>query len=242
MSGNTCFKCGRALSDPDSVEKGIGPICAARRDEDLTAEEVNRRENLRCYRGFCCACPEHAGTLMMRFLNRFQAMAVQTGLLLETTVQVIQATAEFADCLGLLRERAPVPEIEAPMFGRETICELGISPEQRNGLTSYAMPPDHDAQYRHKKLRALNICPFGLDCRDPMRARSLVWRLLSIMRYEVEPQIARTGWGWDRLMYQNLANIFEVMGEPEEARDIAGVVDEQHRKKESKRRQQSFAF
>ncbi len=95
------------------------------------------------------------------------------------------------------------------------------------------MPTDHDEQYRHIKLRALGVCPFGLDCRDPNQAVGVVWRLLSLMRHQVEPLLLTeesSGWSWDSLTYQHLANTLELLGCNDDARDIENIVREERQR------------
>ena len=67
--------------------------------------------------------------------------------------------------------------------------------------------------------------PFGLDCREPSRAVSVVWQLASIMRDQIEPHLrgADSGWSWDNLIYQHLANTLEVLGLNDEGEDIKAI-------------------
>ncbi len=181
MTSFRCFRCGRELMNATSVQHGIGPICRARQECELAAEEARRQENLRCHQSFVCYYPEHAGTTIARFSHRFMALAEQAHIPSNTQTDVEKLVAEFCGALGLNRPRVDVPRVEVPAFGRETIEALGVPPKIESGYASYALSTDHGDQCRHIKLRALGVCPFGLDCRDPNQAVGVVWRLLSIM-------------------------------------------------------------
>lgn len=235
MSGDVrCFRCGRPLSNHVSVQAGIGPICRAKRETDLDAEEMQRQKNLECHYGFTCYNPQHSGTTLARFLRRFNAMADQTGVQGSIRAEVVAQCEHFADALGLNRDEVSVPSIDVPMFGRETIAALNIPLKNQPGVGSvYSMPVDHDEQYCHIQLRAMGVCPYGLDCRDPRQAVGAVWSLLSLMRYQVEPLLLtdeRCGWSWDRLLYQYLANTLQVLGLHDDAQDIEDIVQEQAEK------------
>lgn len=220
-----CSRCGKELTDPDSVAAGMGPDCRARAD---MAQDESREQNLRCHKGMVCYAPKHAGTTIDRFWNRFSAMADQVSLLSRDSVSHIASLVEqFKDTLGLNRDSVPVPEIDVPMFGRETIGKLGIQGEDLiDGTRGYAMPVDHDEQYRCVELRRMEICPFGLDCRDPGRAVALIGIIAAHMERDVEPELVFTHseWAWDRLMYQSLANSLEVLGMTAEGAEIMDMV------------------
>lgn len=228
-----CFRCGRDLSNEVSVELGIGPICRQKRAADEAREDKQRQLNLRCHHDFTCYAPDHAGATLSRFVDRFGAMADQCGLAPRQIADVAGLVSEARHALGLLRPRVQVPEVEVPIFGMHTVGVLNLPLTRGPHGASYAMPYDHDDQYRRIELRAVKVCPFGLDCREPDKAVRALWRVLSILRYEVEPLLATEdnhGWAWDRLMYQRLWNTFEVLGLDDDARDIRAIVDEQRSK------------
>lgn len=173
--------------------------------------------------------PDHAGTTLARFIHRFSAIAQAIGLPGDVIfAEVRSLVADARDALGLDRPKVNVPNIDVPIFGPQTIGALGIPPSKGPFGVSYKMPYDHDEQFRHIQLRIEKVCPFGLDCRDPRRAEQDVWRLLSIMRYQVEPLLAtedNCGWSWDRMLYQHLWNTLECLGLEEDARDIQKIVE-----------------
>lgn len=228
-----CFRCGRDLSNETSVELGIGPICRGKRAAEESAEDQQRKSNLTCHKGFTCYAPDHAGTLIGHFIHRFNALVDQTDpvKLAPLAAEIIQLITAAGAALGLDRPRVPVPDIKVPVFGQATIGLLGI-PARRapSGGMSWAMPADHDDQFRRICLRIDQVCPFGLDCQQPERAVQNIWRVLSILRYDLEPQLAtedHCGWAWDRLLYQHLWNVLEVLGCEDDARDIQAIVEAQ---------------
>lgn len=229
MRSYRCFRCGRELSNEVSVQAGIGPICRSKQHTEEAAEDRKRKENLTCHQDYCCMAPDHAGTTLGRFINRFEHAVRgigEPGVALLADVRGLVADAR--DALGLDRPEVKLPTIDVPIFGPQTISVLGIPPSQGPFGVSYKMPVDHDEQFRHIQLRIDRLCPFGLDCRDPRRAEQDVWRLLSIMRYQVEPLLATEdscGWSWDRLLYQALWNTLECLGLEEDARDIQQIVE-----------------
>jgi len=229
-----CSRCKRSLTNPDSIREGMGPVCRARNKSVEKAEDAQRQDNLKCHHGFVCYAPDHAATTIARFARRFEAMAEQTGLPDQIRATVAARVEEFRTALGLNRDAVPVPEIDVPHFGLETIGALGI-PAQASpfGGVSYAMPIDHDEQYRRLMLRKEGICPFGLDCREPNRAVSVVWQLVSILRDQACPESNRrvepflrgadSGWAWDTMLCQHLSNTLEVLGLDDEGRDIRDI-------------------
>jgi hypothetical protein len=223
---NACRRCGRSLTNPKSIEVGIGPVCRARSRRVEQTEDAQRKENLKCHHGVVCYAPDHASTTIHRFLHRFTAMAEQTSLPDQIRVTVGALVEQFRDALGLNRDNVPVPEVDVPRFGPETIAALGI-PAQPSpfGGVAYAMPIDHDEQYRRRKLRQAGVCPFGLDCRDPGQAVSTVWRLVTILCEQVEPILREvdSAWSWDSALYQHLANSLEVLGLNGEGEDIRAI-------------------
>lgn len=230
MTAHRCFRCGRELSNHTSVEAGIGPVCRGRRAHEQDAERRRRDENLRCHHGFVCSNPAHAGTTIWRFHHRFGLVA-QSGIPLPVHRQVGLLVTEFLDVLGLDRSHVPVPTIDVPLFGPETITALGLLARPSPfGGTCCEMPVDHDEQYRHIKLREMQVCPFGLDCCDPERAVAIIWQLLSLMRYEVEPALLTADsceWSWEPPLYQALANTLELLGLHDDAQEVEDIVREQ---------------
>jgi len=229
MRSYRCFRCGRELSNEVSVQAGIGPICRGKVRAEEKAEERQRKANLMCHQGFVCMAPDHASTTLARFVHRFECIARAIGEPCNALLSEVQSIAADArDALGLDRPEVKLPEVQVPMFGPQTIGVLGLPPEKGPLGVSYKMPYDHDEQFRHIQLRCEKLCPFGLDCRDPRRAEQDVWRLLSIMRYQIEPMLAteeHCGWSWDRLLYQALWNTLECLGLEEDARDIQQIVE-----------------
>lgn len=232
-----CFKCERPLFNPQSVQRGIGPICHAKQEREMDAEAAQRQRNLTCHNGLVCFNPEHAGTTMQRFLSRFNTIQKNAGLPADLVERVCRLTTEFADVFGLDRENLPVPEINVPMFGAESIEKLKL-PKRRDirggrACDVVSMPFDHDEQYRRVALREMRICPFGLDCRDPKRGVAVVWELLSILRYQMEPRLlTETGidWSWDQRLYEGLAGTLDVLGLYDDAEDVRDTVSEQRSK------------
>jgi hypothetical protein len=248
MASYRCFRCGRELSAEQSVNNGIGPVCASKRREQLDADQKLSRENKACHHGFTCYAPEHGLTTIGRFMHRFMAMADQTDLPNELRKEASALVRQYIDGLGLKRQHVEVPVIEVPPFGDlQAIRELDLPIEHTPHGDSIKMPYDYEDQYRRLKLRACAVCPFGLDCNEPGKAVAAVWNLLSLMRYQVEPFIHRNrnsgawGWGWDTLAYQHLANSLEVLGLDEDGSEIMDIVKEQKEQKNSKRNRRRAA-
>ncbi len=248
MSSYRCFRCGRELSAAESVNAGIGPICRAKRSAGMDVDQKLSQDNKTCYRGYHCYAPDHGLTTIGRFVNRFMALAEQTGLPREIVSEVMALTRQYIDALGLKRKPVEVPEIDVPPFGNlQAMSDLRLPVEQGPFGSSVKMPVNYDDQYRWIKLRQCQVCPFGLDCREPSQAVSAVWNILSIMRYEVEPWLARSlsrrdgggqgwGWQWDSLLYQHLANSLEVLGLTDDGQDIQDIVAEQRKPKRQRGR------
>lgn len=211
------------------------PFCYAKEERGGTdIEETRRRKNLECHHGFTCYNPQHTHVTLARFQRRLAAMADQTALPNEIRNHTAGLCAQFVDALGLDRDATQVPQVTVPPFSMETIAALDLPPRQApGGGTCYSVPANYDEQYRRIKLRELRACPFGLDCRDPERAVSLVWQLFSIMRYQVEPLLATEDnceWAWDRQLYQALGGTLELMGMDAAGQEIQKVVDSQRDK------------
>ncbi len=59
-----CYVCGKALTTPESVAAGIGPVCAAKRALEMKPESTEGKKF--CAYGFSCYNPEHVETLAGR--------------------------------------------------------------------------------------------------------------------------------------------------------------------------------
>jgi len=233
MPSYRCFRCGRDLSNEKSIEVGIGPICRTKHSVEEAAEDRQRKKNLTCHKGFVCWAPDHVATVLSRFINRYTGLAANAALPQTLTDEIAGLVGEVRDALGLNLPRVQVPKIDVPMFGEKTIGVLGIPPRKGPLGVSFAMPVDHDEQFRRIGLRFDRICPFGLDCQDPDKAVDAVWRLLSVMRYQVEPLLAtedNCDWAWDLLLYQHLGNVLECLGLNDDAADINQIVRTQKEK------------
>jgi hypothetical protein len=246
MASYRCFRCGRELSAIDSVNNGVGPVCAAKRSAALDADLKTSRENRACHHGFTCYAPDHGLTTIGRFVHRFMAMADQTGLPNDLRDEAMTLTRKYVDALGLKRKRVEVPVIEVPPFGDpQSLRDLNLPIEHTPHGDSVKMPHDYEEQYRRLKLRDCAVCPFGLDCRKPGQAVAAIWNLLSLMRYKVEPFLKRNrdsgalGWEWDGLIYQALANSLGVLGLDDDERDIMDIVEEERKQKNTKRNKRS---
>ncbi len=243
MSSYRCFRCGRELSAAESIDAGIGPICRARHSQELNANQKQSLENKTCHQGFHCYAPDHGLVTIGRFVNRFMALAEQTGLPREIVSEVMPLMRQYIDALGLKRKPVEVPDIAIPHFGdHQAIRDLNLPIEQGPFGPSVKLPVDYDEQYRWIKLSECQVCPFGLDCREPAKAVSAVWNILSIMRYQVEPWLHRNhdagawGWAWDTMLYQHLANSLEVLGLIDDGQDIQDIVAEQRKPKRQRGR------
>ncbi len=248
MPSYRCFRCGRALSAEQSVNNGIGPICAAKRREQLDADRQLSRENTTCHHGFTCYAPDHGLTTISRFMHRFMALADQTKLPNDLRKEASTLVRQYIDALGLKRPPVEVPVVDVPAFGdAQTMRDLNLPIERTAYGLSIKMPIDYEDQYRRKQLCKMQVCPFGLDCREPGKAVAAVWNLLSLMRYQVEPWLKQNrdsgawGWEWDSLLYQHLANSLDVLGLDDDGRDILDIVKEQREHKNAKRGRRSKA-
>lgn len=246
MPNYRCFRCGRELSAVESVNNGIGPICAAKRSAAIDADQKLSRENSACHQGFTCYAPAHGMTTIGRFVQRFMALADQTSLPNEWRDEAMKLTRQYVDALGLKRPRVEVPVIDVPPFGDpQAMRDLNLPIEHTPHGDAIKMPHDYEEQYRRLKLRACAVCPFGLACREPGKAVAAIWNLLSLMRYQVEPYLKHNrdagawGWEWDGLIYQALANSLDVLGLDDDGRDIMAIVDEERSKKNTKRGKRS---
>lgn len=223
-----CYRCSRPLTAETSLRFGIGPICRAKAREKLAAEDQRSRENKRCHHGFVCSHPDHIKTVLGRFLGRFQAMSRTEVAAYNQSGRVQILVSQIASCLGLDRPRVAIPEIDVPDSSFETlVMDLKLPPvESKSGGLSVAIPSDYEEQMTRRSLRDHQICPFGLDCQQPGKAFSLVWELISLLRFDVEPHLTRhSGWRWDHLVYQGLADIFTLMGELSDSYVVMEVVD-----------------
>jgi len=244
---STCWKCHRALSSADSVKIGIGPICRAKIQREQTAAEAARQANLACHHGFVCSNPEHAATTMTRFQHRLRAILENVGLADPSWRQEIRDLTERADvsvatvndALGLYRPRLGLPTIGLPKPDACTLTGLGVPPTHSARGTSYDVPADWQQQYKHKALHQLGICPHGLDCRDPAAAVAAIWRLLDMMRSELEPRLRANWelreWSWDHTLYQGLYNTLQCLGLQEEGELVCDEVERMRRRARKRR-------
>lgn len=227
-----CYKCGRELTNGESVRLGIGPVCRSRAKTDLDKEIERSNVNSRCHKGLCCYNPDHGATLISRFTRRYAAMADQTGPPIQEFAQLfLYHVKVYRAAFGFDLDRVEVPSIEVPRFGPETIAELKLEPEADGRHAGWVKQPiDHDQQLRRRRLAAQNTCPFGLDCQAPQDGLRAVWQILYTLKDKMEPRLNTPEWlewGWDHSLYASLAGIFTIHGQQDEANAIHDVRDEQ---------------
>jgi hypothetical protein len=68
-TGHCCIRCGRSLSDPESIRRGFGPVCAAKivrereSDEDLV-ELLSEGEDFQAVQGLSGNIPGRIGVCL----------------------------------------------------------------------------------------------------------------------------------------------------------------------------------
>lgn len=225
-----CYACKRELTNPTSVNLGIGPVCRAKRRRENEAQERLDREASKCHFGFVCYNPDHVLTLLSRLKNSMEnwprwleqeRQMASRDFEQDEVKAICQRVAghmqTIVDCLGLDRDKVQVPEIDQADL--ETMLQATghfRNPANEVEPGTYRIPPDITRQYTRTKLRELKICPHGLDCRDPNRAVAAVYMILSTLRNEVEPLFRTTSYGGlvaaSDQTYWHLANILQVLG------------------------------
>lgn len=230
-----CYACKRSLSNPESVQLGIGPICRARRKRERDAQEKLDREASKCHHGFNCGNPHHVQTLVRRLHGSLEfwpkwlmAESDEAGVPINVhecnrlNEMIADCTWIIIDVLGLRRPPVQVPQIEQKNL-EEMLKITGQFMNPANELQpgQFRIPPDIRCQYRHTVLRERGICPHGLDCREPNRAVAAVYSILSILRNEVEPLFRDTSYGGlvgaSDAAYVACMNMLEVLGLEDEA-------------------------
>jgi len=215
-----CFKCGRALSNPESIAAGMGEVCRAKSEFNLTGVQ----DPLRCHHGLSCFNPRHAGTCLWRFKDRLQVMIEQVSehvtLPAETLAEIDRLVKEAGTGIGLDK---PLLDSKVP-------------------ATVY-LPIEKQAWWA--KFTEQKACPFGLQCADPQQTTRAIWNILSLLKYQVELVIRKhwfaRDWSWDEQLYENLAGVFDVLGEPLEAEDIRRIVKEQKKSRAQRLRERRLA-
>jgi hypothetical protein len=219
-----CYACKRELTNPTSVNLGIGPVCRSKRQRKLDAQERLDREARKCHFGFDCYNPGHVATLLGRLRNTMQVITggdyppPELKGLLE---KIEQEVRNIEDCLGLNRPNVEVPKIEWPGYD-EALAATNhrFNPADEVAPGNYRIPADIQRQYWHTKLREMKICPHGLDCRDPQSAVASVYRILSILKHEIDPVFRRYDGrplaACDDRAFWHCANILSVLGFPDE--------------------------
>ncbi|MGE5594162.1 MAG: DUF6011 domain-containing protein [Betaproteobacteria bacterium] len=225
---NRCYACKRALSNPESVKLGIGPVCRARRKRELEAQEKLDREASKCHHGFNCANPHHVATLLGRLNGQLEAwpqwLRAEGVEFDEADINpaIRQLMGDIEDGLGLRRPPVEVPEVaQVSLDEMSKVTGHHMHPANQLEPGQYRIPFDIQSQYRCSVLREKRICPHGLDCREPERAVAAIYSILSILRNDLEPLFARTSYGGyaaasDRA-YVACMNMLEVLGLDDEA-------------------------
>ncbi|MGE5585787.1 MAG: DUF6011 domain-containing protein [Bacillota bacterium] len=224
---NRCYACKRALSNPESMKLGIGPICRARRKREESAQEALDRSASRCHHGFNCENPQHVVTLLGRLEHQMEVWPEwlraegiepgETGADQETNSEINRLMCEIVEGLGLRRQPVEVLKVSVP--GMDEMLQVTghyMNPANELEPGQYRIPPDVQRQYRRSILRERGICPHGLDCADPGKAVAAIYSILSILRNDVEPLFSATHYGGyvaasDRA-YVACANMLQVLG------------------------------
>ena len=161
-----CYACKRELTNPTSVNLGIGPVCRAKRRREIGAQERLDREATKCHFGFVCYNPVHVLTLLSRLKNSMENWPR----LLEQERQMASRDFEqdevkaicqrvtghihtIVDCLGLGREKVKIPKID--QVNLETMLQTTghfLNPANEVEPGTYRIPPDIERQYNFNPL------------------------------------------------------------------------------------------
>lgn len=210
---NYCYACGKQLTNPESIRFGIGPICRAKRQREKDEQE----EITKCHFGFNCQYPEHIRVVLQRLWTSVEnwqtwlireydldGTEVDPALLHNFKKDISCNFVTISDALGLERKRVDIPD------------NIGKYIDLLNKQS-------HRAAF----LREIHICPSGLDCQDPHGAVAAVYRILNIIRFNVDPLFRKTRYGGiavaDERAFRHLANILQIMGLNDEADYIIRV-------------------